>query len=76
LFVGIPIIWGPLFFVFIFGDFKGSASNFLLAAGMIRLLQNNLPVPAYVRRQWVPYVHSSAREIPGHKQKSGLGLRG
>lgn len=55
LFLGIPMISGPLFFVFIFGDFKGSASAFLLSLGMMRLLENNLPLPAYIVRRREPY---------------------
>lgn len=51
LFIGIPMVYGPLFFVFIFGDFKVSAGTFILALGMMRLLENNLPLPAYVRNR-------------------------
>jgi hypothetical protein len=46
--LGIPLIYGPVFYVFIFGDFKTGAGAFLLATGMMRLLTNNLPLPAYV----------------------------
>ena len=42
LFVGIPLIWSPIFFVFIYGEFGTAISFFLLGAGMIRLLQNSL----------------------------------
>ncbi|MEI6674206.1 MAG: hypothetical protein WCO57_03405 [Verrucomicrobiota bacterium] len=47
LFIGIPLIWSPIFFVFIVGTFKGATSSLLIGCGMIRLLQNNLPLPAY-----------------------------
>lgn len=50
LFIGIPLIWGPAFFVFIFGSFQGGVSAFLMGAGMIRLLENNLPLPVYQPR--------------------------
>ena len=50
LFIGIPLIYGPAFFVLIFGDFKQNAAAFLLATGMIRLLENNLPLPSYAWR--------------------------
>jgi hypothetical protein len=50
------MIYGPLFFVFIFGDFKSGASGFLLAVGIIRLLENNLPLPAYAKRSRTPYM--------------------
>jgi hypothetical protein len=56
LLIGIPMIYGPLFFVFIFGDFKSGASGFLLAVGIIRLLENNLPLPAYAKRSRTPYM--------------------
>jgi hypothetical protein len=48
LFFGIPLVWAPVFFVFIFGDFKAGAAGFLMACGMIRLLQNNLDFTAGV----------------------------
>ena len=42
LFIGIPIISAPFFFVFVFGDIKFGISAFLMSAGIIRLLENNL----------------------------------
>lgn len=62
LVVGIPIISGPLIFIFLFGDFKTGASAFLLSLGMCRLLENNLPLPAYMknsRRAFVPHTGST-----------------
>jgi hypothetical protein len=56
LFTGIPLIAGPFFFVFVFGDFKTAVSGFLLSVGMVRLLENNLPLPHYVVRKREPYV--------------------
>ncbi len=47
LFIGIPAVSGPMVFVFLFGDFKLNAATFLLTTGMIRLLENNLPLPAH-----------------------------
>lgn len=61
LFVGIPLIMGPLIFVFIFGDFKSNCASMLLSLGMIRLLENNLPLPAYVVRKRDHYVLQSHR---------------
>ncbi len=63
LIIGIPLIWGPLFFVFIFGDFKNGAALFLLSVGMLRLLENNLPLPAYAKRSLSP-VLLQPQEIP------------
>ncbi|TAE86076.1 MAG: hypothetical protein EAZ71_06900 [Verrucomicrobia bacterium] len=48
LFFGIPLLWAPIFFVLIFGDFKMAAASFLMSCGMLRLLQNNLPTPRIV----------------------------
>jgi hypothetical protein len=45
LLIGIPIIISPIFFVFIFGTFASASSSLLVGYGMIRLLQNNLPLP-------------------------------
>jgi|694.fasta_scaffold61537_3 hypothetical protein len=45
LFIGIPIIWSPVFFVFIFGDFGPAIASLLFGTAMVRLLENNLPRP-------------------------------
>lgn len=47
LFIGIPIIWSPIFFVLIVGAFGQAAAALLLGAAMVRLLENNLPLPHY-----------------------------
>jgi hypothetical protein len=48
LLIGIPLIWNPIFFVLIFGTFSSGAATLLLGSAMIRMLQNNLPLPAYL----------------------------
>lgn len=45
LFVGLPCLFYPLFFVFIFGTFQIGATTFLASAAMVRVLQRNLPEP-------------------------------
>lgn len=45
LLIGIPLIWSPFQFIFIFGTFRDASVTLLLGAGMIRILQNNLPLP-------------------------------
>jgi len=50
LFVGIPLIWNPFFFVCVFGAFDTAIATFFLGIGMVRLLENNLPLPAYGKR--------------------------
>lgn len=56
LLIGIPLIVHPIFFTFVFGDFRGGSTTFLIGVGMIRFLQNNLPLPEYVVRRHTPYV--------------------
>jgi hypothetical protein len=48
LLIGIPIIFTPIFFVFIFGSFSGGIDGFLLGVAFLRILQNNLPLPDYI----------------------------
>jgi hypothetical protein len=57
LFIGIPLIWNPIFFVLIFGTFSSGAATLLLGSAMIQMLRNNLPLPAYIpmrERSYVP----------------------
>lgn len=56
LFIGIPLIWAPIFFLFIFGGFKLDMDILFLGIGMIKLLENNLPLPEYVGRIRTNYV--------------------
>jgi len=56
LFIGIPLVISPIIFVFIFGTFASACVSLFIGHGMIRLLENNLPIPAYVIRRWEPYV--------------------
>lgn len=48
LLIGIPSIWFPFQFILIFGTFKDGAAALLLTSSIIRILQNNLPLPAWV----------------------------
>ena len=41
--VCIPLIWYPVFFLFIFGSFGKDANLILMGYAMVRLLENNLP---------------------------------
>lgn len=56
LFFGIPIIWYPVFFWFIFGAFNQDGTAILMNLGIIRLLENNLPLPCYnaLRHSQIP----------------------
>ena len=73
LFTGIPLVFAPLFFVFIFGDFKGNAAAFLLALSMIRLLENNLPLPAYVKRRRLPFLLQTGNHARLREQRLAAG---
>jgi hypothetical protein len=61
LFFGIPIIALPFLYVFVFGDFGRDVSATFLAIGMIRLLEKNLPLPAYVIRKREPFILMNQR---------------
>ena len=65
LLIGIPLIWGPFFFVFIFGSFQIGAAGFLMGAAMVRMLENNLPLPAYVRSPSRLHVPLALRQLEG-----------
>lgn len=47
LLVGVPLVWNPVFFVLIMGTFQSGSIMVLMGTGMIRLLENNLPLPAF-----------------------------
>lgn len=51
LFFCIPIIWFPFYFAFIFGGFQVDGVGILMNLGMLRMLENNLPLPAYVTQR-------------------------
>ena len=56
LFIAVPIIILPPFFVFIFGDFGRDVSALFLSYGMVSLLEKNLPIPPYVARTKMSYI--------------------
>ena len=47
LIVGLPIISYPIFFVFVFGTFQLAAVYLFIGYGMIRILENNIPLPRW-----------------------------
>jgi hypothetical protein len=63
LFIGIPLIWAPIYFVIVFGTFAMASAQLLLGAAMVRMLQNNLPLPAWEKPNRIPYIMSSARAV-------------
>jgi hypothetical protein len=56
LFIGIPLIINPVFFTFVFGEFKTAIAALMIGCGMVRMLQNNLPLPAWTRPGRQPYI--------------------
>lgn len=48
LFFGIPVITHPIFFIFVFGEYHMGVATWMLGMGMIRLMERNIPLPAYV----------------------------
>lgn len=64
LFFGIPLIWNPIFFVFVIGDFKSASATLFLGCAMVRLLQRNLPLPAWSRAVPVPVNYNSRLPKP------------
>ena len=56
LFFGIPIVWMPIFFWLIFGGFAIDGPAILMAIGMLRLMQNNIPLASSApNRQLIPH---------------------
>jgi hypothetical protein len=56
LFFGIPTIVLPIFFVLVFGTFGKDVAVTFLSYGIIRLLEKNLPLPAFIPRKKELYV--------------------
>jgi hypothetical protein len=59
LFFAIPQISHPIYFTLIFGEYHTAVAQLMLGIAMVRLLERNLPLPAYVvrsRRNYVPLV--------------------
>lgn len=56
LFIGIPTISGPLIWVFIFGSFDGGAATLFMGTAMVRMLENNLPLPDFAVRRNETYL--------------------
>lgn len=55
LFLGIPLVIMPLFWTFVFGTFDGGAAGVMMGGAICRMMQKNLPLPAYV--PWQRHLH-------------------
>lgn len=63
LFFGVPMISHPVFFVFVFGEYHTGVAQWMMGMAMIRLMERNLPIPAYVDpRLQVPQLQSFGRK--------------
>lgn len=76
LFFGVPVIVLPIFYVFVFGDFGRDVSATFLAYGIIRLLEKNLPLPAYVRPTKTPYILRRPGQSVGRALPQAAGTSG
>jgi hypothetical protein len=67
LFVGIPLIWSPIFFVFVFGSFEIACSIVFLGAAWVKILENHLPLEPYRKlAPPLPYVNPSRASRSAH----------
>ena len=64
LFFGVPLLFSPIVFIFLFGDFKMASAGFLMSCGMLRLFEGNLPLPVFVKtrgRMYMPMRSNGVR---------------
>jgi vacuolar-type H+-ATPase subunit I/STV1 len=64
-FFGIPLIVLPIFFTFVFGDFAHGAAALFSGFAIIRLLEKNLPIPAWTKAPRGPYMVLNRRGTLG-----------
>ncbi len=55
LFLCIPLIVAPIYWALVFGDFLLGATHLLMGTALVRMLQNNLPLPVCQKQVWLPY---------------------
>ena len=56
LFFGIPLISQPFYFTLIFGEFQTGVAGVMMGIAMIRLLEKNLPLPAWKKVVYQPFI--------------------
>lgn len=66
LFICIPIIAGTISWTFLYGSFDGGAGTLVMGCAMVRLLERNLPLPAYTPVSRYGYVPPSFRDRAPH----------
>lgn len=72
LYIGMPAIWYPLYFTFIFGAFEVDLPNAIIAIGMQRLLENSLDSLA-LQQQPTPTPVKPISKFPAPPRYAGIG---
>lgn len=72
LFICIPVIYAPISWTLVIGSFDGGAGTLLLGCAMVRMLESNLPLPAWQAPSRDRYVLQGSRgAIPVNPRVSG-----
>jgi hypothetical protein len=64
LFFNVPILVNPIFFTFIFGEFPSGVASTMMGIAIVRLLEKNLPIPAYRAVRHQPYMFANPNRQP------------
>lgn len=64
LFFNVPILVSPIFFVFIFGEFPTGVAATMMGIAWVRLLEKNLPIPAYRAVRHQPFMFANPNRQP------------
>lgn len=70
LFFGIPLIIHPFFFIFVFGEYHTAVAQMTLGLAMVRLMERNIPLPAYVVNHRRVHVPLAVRDRAGEVQNA------
>ena len=64
MFFNVPILVHPLFFVFVFGEFPVGVATTMMGIAWVRLLEKNLPIPAWRPATRQPYMFANPNRQP------------
>jgi hypothetical protein len=64
LFFGIPLISQPFYFTLIFGEFQTGVAGVMMGIAMIRLLEKNIPLPAWKKVVYQPFLLQPRHDVP------------
>lgn len=70
LFFCIPHIIEPIFFTFIFGEYHYAVVKAFMGIAMIRLMERNLPLPAYIPHKLREHIPMAIRSRSGSAQNA------